>query len=128
MHGDQAEEWAADKNDGLLPSDVLAGSDKEVWWRCKYGHEWIARIANRKRNRKCPYCSGKRIIAGVNDLAATHPLLLSEWDYDKNLIKPTEVSKGSEKRFGGDARKIIHGKLLSIAELPVTSALIVLIN
>ena len=97
-HPDIAKEWALDKNGTLLPSDVPAGSEKKVWWRCGNGHEWVARISNRVHGRMCPYCSGKRIIVGVNDLAASNPDLMKQWDYEKNEKQPTEVSKGSEKK------------------------------
>jgi DNA-directed RNA polymerase subunit RPC12/RpoP len=44
----------------------------------------------------CPYCSGKRII-WKNSIEATHPGYLCEWNYEKNTIKPSEISRGSGK-------------------------------
>ena len=45
--------------------------------KCKEGHEWSGLIANRARKGKadpgCPYCSGRKALAGYNDLATTHP-------------------------------------------------------
>ena len=35
---DIAKEWS-DKNYPLLPSNVMAFSNKKAWWRCKNGHE-----------------------------------------------------------------------------------------
>lgn len=51
-------EWNFDKNAGLCPSDVMAGSGKKVWWLCPYcGHEWRQQIAERHRNKYlCPKC------------------------------------------------------------------------
>ena len=34
----------------------------------------------------------REVLAGYNDLATTDSQLLSEWDYEKNKWKPTEVS------------------------------------
>ena len=34
-----AKEWKYEKNGILKPSDVLPGSYKKVWWKCKNGHE-----------------------------------------------------------------------------------------
>ena len=33
-----------------------------------------------------------------NSLAVKHPELLEEWDYEKNIIKPEELSYGSSKK------------------------------
>ena len=52
-----AEEWNYKKNGDLKPSDVIAGSTKSVWWKCKKGHEWEARIYSRNNNHSCPFCS-----------------------------------------------------------------------
>ena len=45
----------------------------------------------------CPYCSGHRVLKGYNDLSSTCPELLKDWDYEKNKIKPDEVTKGSNE-------------------------------
>ena len=42
-----ASEWHPTKNGGLIPEDVLLGSNKKVWWICSEGHEWAARIYSR---------------------------------------------------------------------------------
>ena len=46
----------------------------------------------------CPVCAEREVLAGYNDLATTDSQLLSEWDYEKNKWKPTEVSRTSAKR------------------------------
>ena len=89
-------EWNFVKNT-INPSEVSAYSDKKVWWKCSENHEWEATIHNRSRGAGCPVCSNRLIIKGINDLATTNPELLPEWDYEKNTIKPSEVSSGSGK-------------------------------
>ena len=37
-------------------------------------------------------------MTGYNDFQSTHSSLLSEWDYSKNSIKPSEISKWSMKK------------------------------
>lgn len=54
-----AEEWHPTKNGQLLPSDIVEGSAKKVWWKCARGHEWQAAPYNRIKNRNCPICSKK---------------------------------------------------------------------
>jgi uncharacterized protein len=58
-----AKEWHPIKNGKLTPEDFTYGSGKEVWWKCKKGHEWEARIHKRTRKEKstgCPFCSGRK--------------------------------------------------------------------
>lgn len=57
-----AAEWNYEKNGTLRPEDVTGGCDKKVWWKCKNGHEWQARIYSRtgKQKTKCPICWEKR--------------------------------------------------------------------
>lgn len=82
---DIAEEWDYEKNENLKPSMVTRGSNKKVWWKCKeHNHSWQAVISNRINGGGCPYCSGRRAITGVNDLATTNPELSKEWNYEKN--------------------------------------------
>lgn len=93
-----AEEWNYEKNGNLTPEMFSHGSAQKVWWKCKYGHEWIADINTRVNNRSgCPYCSGKFVLKGVNDLSTLFPELLKEWDYDNNDISPDSVSIGSSR-------------------------------
>ena len=40
----------------------------------------------------CPVCAEREVLAGYNDLATTDKQLLTEWDYELNKLKPTEVS------------------------------------
>lgn len=48
-------EWDFKKNDPLTPFDVLPGSGKKVWWKCKKGHSWQAAPLTRKKNG-CAQC------------------------------------------------------------------------
>lgn len=36
------------------------GSMEIVWWKCEYGHSWLARIANRCRYEGCPTCKNTK--------------------------------------------------------------------
>lgn len=97
-HPKLAHEWDYEKNTILLTS-VSAGSHKKVWWKCGKGHSWEATICDRAGGVwGCPYCAGRRVLSGFNDLATTHPKLVAQWDFEKNNILPTEVSSGSEKK------------------------------
>lgn len=49
-------EWNYTKNI-ILPSEIARHSHKVVWWKCKYGHEWKARVSARVLGNGCPFCS-----------------------------------------------------------------------
>ena len=38
---------------------VKLKSNMKVWWKCKKGHVWKAKICNRAIGKGCPYCAGK---------------------------------------------------------------------
>ena len=78
-------EWDSEKNYPLTPHDVFPGSSRRVWWRCAHGHEWRARISSRTGGAGCPYCAGKRVNAGENDLATARYRDLLDTDTGDNL-------------------------------------------
>ena len=101
-HPKIAREWNKERNGDLKPTDVIANSNKRIWWKCKEGHEWSGLIANRARRGKadpsCPYCSGRKVLAGFNDLATTHPGIAAMWHPRMNKRpKPTGVQAVSRK-------------------------------
>lgn len=101
-HPKIAREWNKERNGDLKPTDAIANSNKRVWWKCKEGHEWSGLIANRARKGKadpgCPYCSGRKVLAGYNDLATTHPGIAAMWHPRMNRrLKPTGVQATSRK-------------------------------
>ena len=87
-----AKEWHSTKNVDLLPEDVSPTSRIKVWWLCSKGHEFDSRISDRTRDGGlgCPFCSGHRVGYG-NDLFSTHPDLMKEWDFDKNIDDPRKL-------------------------------------
>lgn len=89
-------EWDYDLNE-LLPSQVTKWSTKKVWWKCKNGHSWEARVMNRSAGNKCPFCYGKTVLAGLNDLETLYPQVAREWDFDKNALNPHQVRKSSHR-------------------------------
>ena len=94
-----AKDWHPTLNGSLTPEQVTAGTPRRVWWQCEKGHAWEATVANRVRNRGCPVCAGKKIVEGVNDLAATHPELAGEWHPAKNgTVTPQTVTAGSNQK------------------------------
>lgn len=96
---DLAAQWHPTKNKDLKPTDIIAGTDKSVWWKCEKGHEWQARINNRINGNNCPICIGKKVLVGYNDLATVMPSLAKEWHPTKNEnLTPQDVVLNSNKK------------------------------
>lgn len=84
---------AAELVDQSLAVKLVAGSNKKVQWRCSHGHVWSASVNSRVMNGTgCPYCSGRKVDVGINDLATLRPDMVAEL-VDKSLA--TELSIGS---------------------------------
>ena len=52
-----AAEWHPTKNLPLTPDTASPFSSKNVWWICKYGHEYKCRVADRQKGVGCSECS-----------------------------------------------------------------------
>ena len=100
MHPEIAAEWHPELNGKLTPQTMMSGSHKQVWWRCENGHAWQATVANRTKNKTgCPYCAGKKAIAGINDLVTMHPQIAAEWHPELNgNLTPQMMLSGSYKQ------------------------------
>lgn len=77
----------AKQADGWDPTLYTAGSAKKMPWVCSKGHKWSAYITDR-RETGCAVCSGRKVLAGLNDLATTHPKIAQEADgWDPSTIR-----------------------------------------
>ena len=96
---DLARQWHPTKNGSLRPDAVTAASNQRVWWRCGLGHEWAARVAARTiHGSGCPYCAGRKVLAGFNDLATLEPELAKQWHPTLNgTLTPEQVTVGSSR-------------------------------
>jgi len=92
------EEWHPIKNGELTPHDVMPGSGRKVWWRCRVdpSHEWQMSINYRGRGHGCPLCLSLR---------ALYPYLAEEWHPTKNgSLTPDDVKAGGEKKVWWQCR------------------------
>ena len=97
---DLLQQWHYAKNDGLTPDTVTCHSRQKVWWIDRLGHEWQQEIYSRTALcRGCPFCAGREVLAGFNDLASTHPALSAQWDQEKNFdLTPQMVTAGNSRK------------------------------
>ena len=111
LQPDIAAEWHPTKNGKLTPEKVNKGSRYMVWWLGKCGHEWQMKVCDRTKPERidkngktrkpqgCPYCNGKKVLLGFNDLKSQRPDLLSYWDYKKNDdVDPGKMLVKSSKK------------------------------
>ena len=99
-HPKLSKEWHPSKNGLLTPHNIVAGSNKRVWWKCSKGddHEWKASVNERKSGQGCSICAGKTIVKS-NCLTTTHPYLANEWHPTKNgNLTPNDIISGSHKK------------------------------
>ena len=99
---DIAKEWHPTKNGELMPTNVSKCCNRKVWWRCPLGHDYQAAVADRTRGHatnNCPYCSGRRILIGFNDLETVAPDIAKEWHSTKNgSLRPCDVTRCSMRK------------------------------
>lgn len=94
-----ASQWD-EKNNGIIkPFMVAPYSNHSFYWICpKCGESYRSTVANRVQGKNCPYCAGKKVKKGLNDLFTLRPDLELDWDWtenEKRHISPYKVSKGS---------------------------------
>lgn len=92
------EQWDQAANGDMTPRTVARGSGKKVWWRCRNGHRWQAVVNSRTRGSGCPFCAGKAVLDGSNDLATQLPEIAAQWHPARNLpLTPGQVTRGSHQ-------------------------------
>lgn len=100
-HPELALQWDWERNEALLPTDLVAGSRRRVWWKCSKGHVWKSPVAVRSgKGAGCPVCAGKKVVTGENDLATVFPTIAAQWDREKNgSLTPETVTPWSNRRI-----------------------------
>lgn len=95
-----AGQWHPTKNGGLKPAEVSPYSNRKAWWLCPLGHEYPAMINHRTAHGSgCPYCAGRKVLPGFNDLAAAEPQIAAQWHPALNgALTPEAVTARSHKK------------------------------
>lgn len=86
----------ASQADGWDATRFSKGSNGKKSWKCAYGHKWKAEISSRVNlGTGCPYCSGKNVEIGFNDLETRRPDVATQafgWN-------PTEYTEFSGEKM-----------------------------
>jgi len=96
-HPELVDLWHPNKNGSLTPNQIPCSSDKVVWWKDGFGHEYRCQVKVMTRGGEhCPFCNNRKLLVGFNDLESKYPQIASEWAGDLNGVLPSQViySKG----------------------------------
>ena len=79
---------------------MTAYCNRKVWWQCELGHVYQAAVSARTNaGSGCPYCAGKKVLPGFNDLATREPKVAAQWHPTLNgTLTPEMVTAGSHKK------------------------------
>lgn len=90
---------AKNSQDGIDTSQLTSGMHMRVWWQCEQGHAWQAVVYSRIKN-ECPYCSGRKILSGYNDLQTLAPKVAVQFHPSKNGdLSPSTLSPNSNLKL-----------------------------
>lgn len=96
FHPELAKELENDLNGELTGQNIGSGMRRNVWWRCPNGHVYDTWPARRVQGNGCRYCAGMAAYPGENDLATTHPNLVSELAEEQpNGVSAQSLKSGS---------------------------------
>ena len=88
-------EWDESRNFPLTPDTVSYGSKKKVRWTCENGHSWQTTVHVRSEGSGCPYCTGRKVLPGFNDLETLYPDVAAQWHPSLNgALTPEMVTRG----------------------------------
>ena len=78
-------------------------SKKLIKWVCPEGHEFEQTVSEQKKYistkyKGCPYCAGRKVAKGVNDLKSLFPDVYELWDFEKNTVDPSIITGRSYEK------------------------------
>ncbi len=95
-----AQAWHPDRNGSLTPARI-SPQQPEGLVAVSPGDTRIEAVVSARTasGSGCPYCTGRRVLAGFNDLATLEPALAQEWHpHPEPGADPDQVTSGSHKR------------------------------
>lgn len=107
--------------DQSLADKLTYGSRKKVEWECSEGHKWVADCNMRTGGdyaRGCAICGNRKLVAGVNDAATTHPHFADMWSPNNDFSMQDYVAgSGQQALFvcknGHEFKSTMHNVLIA---------------
>lgn len=118
--------WNHSKNDTFCnPESTALHSNKKIWWRCPdCKNEWEDSPDKMSRkDKKCPYCSHRRLLQGFNDLKTLRPELVQDWDRKLNgNLKPEQFTLISGQKIHWTCHTCRHQWVATIKSRAIDSS------
>lgn len=84
------------KEEGIDYTSLQPRSKTEIYFKCSNNHTFKSSIMYRTTAaHPCPYCKVERKTEFKDSLEHRHPAVLEEWDYERNVVLPSEIASGS---------------------------------
>ena len=108
-------DWSDDNK--ISPYEIPQFSSAKVIWEChKCDYKWKTNVSTRTHlGRNCPACAGQ-VVTNRNRLSIRFSGIANEWDYDRNLDTPDDVSFGTNKKRWWKCSKGHSSYLSSISD------------
>ena len=101
-HPELCKQWHPERNGGITPSQIVAGSKGKFGWECPEGpdHEWEARTYTRTRMGAGYPCCRNLKVSVTNSLASLFPETAAQLHPDKNNgMTADQIVAGSHKKY-----------------------------
>lgn len=86
--------YLVDYNDGYI---ISKGTHCKTNWKCLVGHQYKQSVVNKiSHNQGCPYCSGKKVLIGFNDM----------WTTNKDICEELLEKEDGYKYTQGSGKKV----------------------
>lgn len=106
--------WS-EENGSLKPCDVYYRGKERVWWECPTcGYKWQTFVVSKIVSKySCPQCAREKVLLKSHKkqleksgtLESKRPDLVSEWNYERNELTPSDYAPQSNKRVWWICRK-----------------------
>lgn len=99
-HPKLAQLWDPLAGNTKTPTEVSAGSEVRLGWRCPEGHAFMRTpLKLVQTSGCCPVCRGSLVVPGVNDLVTLRPDIARQWNFHRNgELLPDHLHPRSNRR------------------------------
>lgn len=92
--------WSSNNSKDIDKSSISKWVSKTKYlWNCDAGHEYSASPSYISNGQRCPFCAGKQVLDGFNDLACKEPGKAKFFDSESNSKTAHETLAGSAKKI-----------------------------
>lgn len=111
-HPNIAKDFNPTKNTDFTVNEIVAGTNKKIWWKCHTcNYEWKASGNHRtNKGRNCKACNNQAVKPDKsNSLAMAFPNLVEDFDYSKNGdLTPLELTQGGKTKIWWKCKTCEH--------------------